>query len=443
MEMKKNRYKLLLLCLVFTFLGGRAAYANTGFNDVAEKDWFYKGVVYASSNKLLEDTGETAFKPASAIDRTEFIVALYNYSTIKGYDVSVGLSTNILSYDDAFDIREGACEAFQWACGSGLIPDAGASKLEPNSTVSREQMIKIMYDYALLYGISPTAGEDTNILSYTDVSDIKHNEAYRAFQWACGTGIINGTSASTLSPSDSVTRAQLVTVLLRLSEKETVQTEPASGPVKVVTFQEYTVKGDRFEADIKVPQIQGLANKTLENSLNEKYRTEGKQLYDQFLDEMKSLKNGEGSFSVNSGYMTKTETDRLLSIGRYTLTVMASGAEKLKYDTIDKEKQILITLPGLFQDKSYVDIISNCIKSQMKEQMQADAGIIYWVDSKEGLADDFDKILENQNFYITEDGKLVISFDEYEVAPGSMGIVEFTIPTKVILPILVSDEYIK
>lgn len=442
MELKNNRYRLLLLCLVFAFLS-RAAFADTGFDNVTEKDWFYEGVLYASSNELLEDTGETAFRPASAIDRTEFIVALYNYSKIKGYDVSAGLDTNILSYDDAFDIREGAYEAFQWACGSGLIPDAGASSLEPDRTVSREQMIKLMYDYALLYGIDPTAGEDTNILSYTDVSEIKHNEAYRAFQWACGTGIINGTSASTLSPSNSATRAQLSTVLLRLSEKGSAQTEPASGPVKVVTFQEYTVKGDRFEADIKVPQIQGLANKDLENSLNEKYRAEGKQLYDQFLDEMENLKNGEGYFSVNSGYMTKTETDRLLSIERYTLTVMASGAEKLRYDTIDKEKQILITLPGLFQDKSYVDTISNCIKSQMKEQMQADAGIIYWVDSREGLIDAFDKISENQNFYITEDGKLVISFDEYEVAPGNMGTVEFTIPTEMILPILVSDEYIK
>ena len=111
---------------------------------------------------------------------------------------------------------------------------------------------------------------------------------------------------------------------------------------------------------------------------------------------MENLKSGEGYFSVNSGYMTKTETDRLLSIERYTLTVMASGAEKLRYDTIDKEKQILITLPGLFQDKSYVDIISNCIKSQMKEQMQADAGIIYWVDSREGFTDAFDKISETK-----------------------------------------------
>jgi hypothetical protein len=46
------------------------------------------------------------------------------------------------------------------------------------------------------------------------------------------------------------------------------------------------------------------------------------------------------------------------------------------------------------------------------------------------------------NFYINEDGKLVISFNEYDVAPGFMGVVEFVIPTDLIKDLLVSDYYI-
>lgn len=175
---------------------------------------------YACSNGIIQGVTETAFEPNSEIDRTALVEALYNYSVKNGYDVTVGLDTNILSYDDAFDIREGAYEAFQWACGSVLIPDKGATSLRPNEKVSREQMVMLLYDYALLYGINPTAGEDTNILSYTDVFNINHDKAYKAFQWACGTGIIVGTSASTLNPSGSTTRAQLATVLMRLSGKK-------------------------------------------------------------------------------------------------------------------------------------------------------------------------------------------------------------------------------
>ena len=40
-------------------------------------------------------------------------------------------------------------------------------------------------------------------------------------------------------------------------------------------------------------------------------------------------------------------------------------------------------------------------------------------------------IKEDQNFYFDAGGNLVIVFDEYEVAPGYMGSVEFEIPDEV------------
>ena len=38
---------------------------------------------------------------------------MYRYASYKGYDVSVGEDTNILSYDDAFEISEYAISAMQ------------------------------------------------------------------------------------------------------------------------------------------------------------------------------------------------------------------------------------------------------------------------------------------------------------------------------------------
>jgi len=216
--------------------------------------------------------------------------------------------------------------------------------------------------------------------------------------------------------------------------------------VKVLTFREYTVNEGTFNADIKVPAIQGTENKTLENSLNEKYLEEGKSLYEGFNADMEELKkNGGGHLGIDSGYEVKTDTDRILSIGRYTVNTVASSSTTMKYDTIDKKNEILITLPSLFKDDSYVDIISENIKKQMVEQNKADSDQYYWV---EGIEQDssmelFDKIAKDQNFYINPEGKLVISFDKYEVAPGYMGVVEFVIPTDILSDVLVSNEYIK
>jgi hypothetical protein len=216
--------------------------------------------------------------------------------------------------------------------------------------------------------------------------------------------------------------------------------------VKVITFREFTVNEDTFNTNIKVPAVQGLENKTLENSLNEKYIAENKKLYEQFTVDMEKLKkNGGGHLGVNSGYEVKTDTDKILSIGRYVVNTVGSSSTTMKYDTVDKKNGILITLPILFKDDRYVEMISENIKKQMIEQNKADNNKFYWVAGIEqkGNMKLFEKISKEQSFYINSEGKLVISFDKYEVAPGYMGIVQFVIPTNILSDILVSNEYIK
>ena len=216
--------------------------------------------------------------------------------------------------------------------------------------------------------------------------------------------------------------------------------------VKMLTFREYTVDENTFNANIKVPEISGLKDKKLQNSLNEKYLEENEKLYKEFLADMGDMKEkGGGHLGVDSGYVIKTDTDRILSVGRYVVNTIASSSTTFKYDTIDKKNEVLITLPSLFKDDSYVDIISENIKEQMIKRHEADDMMFYWVEGveEEGLVDLFEKISKEQSFYINSEGKLVISFDKYEVAPGYMGIQEFVIPTEVISEILVSDEYIK
>jgi hypothetical protein len=228
---------------------------------------------------------------------------------------------------------------------------------------------------------------------------------------------------------------------------ETLSKVPViSGLVKVLTFREYTVKEDKYNMNIKVPSIHGLENIGLASSLNKKYIDENKKLYEKFNKDMEDIKkSGGGHLGVNSGYEVKTDTDRILSIGCYVVNTVGSSSTVFKFDTIDKKNEILITLPSLFKDENYIDIISENIKKQMIEQNKADNNKFYWVSGIEqkGTVQLFEKISKEQNFYINAEGKLVVSFDKYEVAPGYMGIVHFVIPSEVLSYILVSNEYIK
>ena len=214
--------------------------------------------------------------------------------------------------------------------------------------------------------------------------------------------------------------------------------------VRVLTFKTFELKDNNFDAELKTPAIEGLDSK-LEAMLNEKYLDENQKLYDDFMKEIDELKKAdmeEAHMGIASGYEVKTDTDKLLVIGRYVVNTAGSSSTTIKYDTIDKQNKILITLPSLFKDEAYIDIISENIKTQMKEQMK-DENNVYWLEDEMMGDENFSKIDKNQSFYITKDNQLVIAFDKYEVAPGYMGNPEFIIPSELLKDVLVSDEYIK
>jgi len=214
--------------------------------------------------------------------------------------------------------------------------------------------------------------------------------------------------------------------------------------VRVLTFKTFELKDNNFDAELKTPAIEGLDSK-LEAMLNEKYLDENQKLYDDFMKEIDELKKAdmeEAHMGIASGYEVKTDTDKLLVIGRYVVNTAGSSSTTIKYDTIDKQNKILITLPSLFKDEAYIDIISENIKAQMKEQMK-DENNVYWLEDEMMGDENFSKIDKNQSFYITKDNQLLIAFDKYEVAPGYMGNPEFIIPSELLKDVLVSDEYIK
>ncbi|MFD2442484.1 DUF3298 domain-containing protein [Bacillus sp. CGMCC 1.16607] len=207
------------------------------------------------------------------------------------------------------------------------------------------------------------------------------------------------------------------------------------GIVEVITFNEFKEEKNNTSINVKTPAITGLENKTLEDSINKKYLEESKKLYEEFI-----AANKNGRLAIDSDFETVTNTPVLLSIRRSIETIQASGYMQNHYVTIDKENEALITLKSLFENDQYINVISENIIEQMKQQMKADPNKIYFITDDE--VEPFTQINPNQQFYISDDNKLMISFDEYEVAPGYMGAVEFKIPTEVISDILVGERYI-
>ncbi len=216
---------------------------------------------------------------------------------------------------------------------------------------------------------------------------------------------------------------------------------PVFGQLTEIVTIDWKETKTQQSADIKAPQVT-LPDKALEQQLNEKYIAEGQALYEKFEQETHGQ---EGAFAVDSRYDVKTDTEDLLSIGRTVTETRASASESVQYDTIDKKQQLILTLPSLFKDDGYITTISDYLKEEMRRQMKTDEGKVYFVEGTPDVPEDeqFKQISAKQNFYITADHKLVLSFDEYSIAPGYMGIVEFKIPTSILKDDLVSSSYIR
>ena len=108
--------------------------------------WYAGAVKWAEDNKLIYESDKD-FNPESAISRQQLASVLYLYAQFKGYDVSVGEETNILSYDDAFDISEYAIPAMQYVIGAGIIGGKTISTVNPKDNATRAEIAVILHRF--------------------------------------------------------------------------------------------------------------------------------------------------------------------------------------------------------------------------------------------------------------------------------------------------------
>lgn len=201
------------------------------------------------------------------------------------------------------------------------------------------------------------------------------------------------------------------------------------GLVKAVTFRSYEYADEGYEAKVEIPQItaEGAGAQTSPDILaaNEEIADYTAQAIARFEEEISA--GPEGHSGLNIDYETITDNEQWFTLKITALKVNASGYETARFYTIDKATGKIVSLQDLFETGvDYRTLLSNAIKADMRAQMSADSSKVYFIDQEEWV-EEFQAIRPDQSFYINHEGQLVISFDEYEVAPGYMGRPEFVI----------------
>ncbi len=176
------------------------------FDDVDPEDYFYDALRWAVNNDVTDGIGGGKFGPDLTCTRAQIVTFLWRTS-----GRPIAARTEMPFSDVAPESYYH--DAVLWAIETGVTTGTSATTFSPDLTCTREQAVAFLYRYARYNGIDVSAGEDTNILSYTDATSVA-DYAFPAFQWAVGAGVVRGADAK-LMPADPCTRAQIITMLYR------------------------------------------------------------------------------------------------------------------------------------------------------------------------------------------------------------------------------------
>ena len=180
---------------------------TTGFSDVAASAWYADAVKYVVDKGMMNGVGNGKFAPDGTTSRGMIVTVLYRLEGEPA--VSAASFTDVAA--DAYYAK-----AVAWASANGIVTGYGNGKFGPNDAITREQFAAILYRYAQYKKYDVSVGENTNILSYNDAQSVS-SYAVPAIQWACGAGVMNGSSGY-LTPKSGATRAQAAQLLMNFCE---------------------------------------------------------------------------------------------------------------------------------------------------------------------------------------------------------------------------------
>jgi len=178
------------------------------FVDVAPADWFYKYVEFVHANGIMIGTNDNMFEPNTPVTRAMFVRVIAN---MEKADMSGG-NTSRFS-----DVPPGQwyTAAIEWAAENNIVSGVGYGFFDPNSNITREQTALIINNYLQYKGLSGSGASTSQ--AFADENEIS-SWAIDAVKIMQSEGIILGKLGNRFEPKASATRAEIATIVTRLTD---------------------------------------------------------------------------------------------------------------------------------------------------------------------------------------------------------------------------------
>ena len=187
-------------------------YNPVEFSDVTSH-WAKSSINDMGSRMIISGVGNNNFDPDRDITRAEFAAI-----AVKALGLTPGIGDKTFSDVTNTDWYS---PYIKTAASSGLVTGFAGGSFAPNDKITREQAMTIIARAMKLTGLSVSLTDSdisTLLAGYTDgssASDFAKNSIVTCIK----SGIVTGTSKSTLSPKTFVTRAEVAVMVQRLLQK--------------------------------------------------------------------------------------------------------------------------------------------------------------------------------------------------------------------------------
>ena len=184
-------------------------------NDGADSEITFPDVIGHWAESYIKDAAERGlfiggtdgkFNPDANVTRAQFITVLWRMAGRPDAD-------NKIPFKDTDNQVQEFKTAIKWGYANGYIQGTSDTTFEPSASLTREAGMRILHEYSggntgneiQFYAVYDGTFKDSNTIS---------DWAKPAVYWGIFNKLISGTSADTLSPKDTATRAQLAKILV-------------------------------------------------------------------------------------------------------------------------------------------------------------------------------------------------------------------------------------
>ena len=317
------------------------------YSDTSEH-WAREAIDDMSDKKIVNGYSDGTFKPNNEMTRAEFIAVVNRM---------LGLKNESSRYIPDISRQDWYYADVRKAVEAGILKGDDAGYIRPNDTITREEAVVVL---ARAFKIADAVGIDISYSDRSEISDWAKTNVYTFVRY----GYLNGYDDNIIRPKSPITRAEALTIIKRIIPN--ILTE---------NIYKGIIQGNTllYENNIVLNQVVISGNLIIKEDIIDTLKINNVEVKGNLIiqKQNKNISKIIVGGKIVETYAKEVETDNQYINKEYGISFAipstATVVESNKQEKIDFDKEDIIEINILKDDKYYVENILTLANEQVKQ----------------------------------------------------------------------------